>query len=188
MSITLDFQIRDEDEPAVRKLIDVNVGTLSLLRQARTKSMAGWGHNPQYPMSSTQSSHINYLGQQRNLLKLLLVAAADERRKDRDGSAFEKIADGFHHAEALQQMPGPLITHLVTCVNYSTAVGGPNHLTTSAIDCGRLTQTTLKFQRWLNTDIDTYVTATLEISTDGKPGAASGRTALLRSRIAPGRT
>jgi len=51
--------------------------------------------------------------------------------------------------------------------DYSTTPGGPYHLTTTALDCTGLIQTELHFQRWLNTDYQPYVYATLDISTDG---------------------
>jgi len=51
--------------------------------------------------------------------------------------------------------------------DYSTAIGGPYYLTTTAIDCSELTQVSLHFQRWLNSDYQTYVYQTLEVSNDG---------------------
>jgi len=51
--------------------------------------------------------------------------------------------------------------------DYSTSPGGPYYLTTGAIDCSELTQVSLHFQRWLNTDYQPYVWATLDASTDG---------------------
>ena len=40
-------------------------------------------------------------------------------------------------------------------------------MTTTAIDCSDLTDTGLKFQRWLNQDYQPYATATVEVSNDG---------------------
>ncbi|MBG83191.1 MAG: hypothetical protein CMJ40_01445 [Phycisphaerae bacterium] len=51
--------------------------------------------------------------------------------------------------------------------DYSTTPGGPYSLTTTAIDCSDLTDTGLKFQRWLNQDYQPYATATVEVSNDG---------------------
>ena len=51
--------------------------------------------------------------------------------------------------------------------DYSTTAGGPYFLTTAAIDCSELTQVGLHFQRWLNTDYQSFVFATLEVSNDG---------------------
>jgi hypothetical protein len=51
--------------------------------------------------------------------------------------------------------------------DYSTAIGGPYYLTTTAIDCSNLTQVGLHFQRWLNTDYQPYVYATVDVSNDG---------------------
>ena len=51
--------------------------------------------------------------------------------------------------------------------DYSIEPGGPYYLTTSAIDCFDLRQTSLHFQRWLNTDFRPYVMATVEVSDNG---------------------
>lgn len=51
--------------------------------------------------------------------------------------------------------------------DYSTTAGGPYYLTTSAINCIGQTGVTLVFQRWLNSDSPTYVTATVDVSTNG---------------------
>jgi agmatine/peptidylarginine deiminase len=56
--------------------------------------------------------------------------------------------------------------------DYSTVPGGPYYLTTTAFDCSDLAQTSLKFQRWLNTDYPPYVTATVEVSNDGTSWAS----------------
>ncbi|MHC4209995.1 MAG: C25 family cysteine peptidase [Planctomycetota bacterium] len=51
--------------------------------------------------------------------------------------------------------------------DYSPDPGGPFYLTTSAIDCFELKETSLHFQRWLNTDFRPYVMATVEVSDNG---------------------
>ncbi|MCH2149577.1 MAG: hypothetical protein MK095_09105, partial [Phycisphaerales bacterium] len=51
--------------------------------------------------------------------------------------------------------------------DYSTNVGGPYRLTTAAFDCSDLTETSISFQRWLNTDYQPYVSASVEVSTNG---------------------
>jgi len=51
--------------------------------------------------------------------------------------------------------------------DYSIAVGGPYYLTTGAIDCSNLTEVSLRFRRWLNTDYQPYVYATIDVSKDG---------------------
>lgn len=51
--------------------------------------------------------------------------------------------------------------------DYSGSAGGPFNMTTTAIDCSDLTDTGLKFQRWLNQDYQPYATATVEISNNG---------------------
>ncbi|MBN2561463.1 MAG: ankyrin repeat domain-containing protein [Phycisphaerae bacterium] len=51
--------------------------------------------------------------------------------------------------------------------DYSTSVGGPYWLTAGPLDLSGITDVTLKFQRWLNTDYQPYVYATIEVSTNG---------------------
>ena len=51
--------------------------------------------------------------------------------------------------------------------DYSTIVGGPYYLTAGPLDFSGVTGATLRFQRWLNSDFQPYVTATLEVSPDG---------------------
>jgi subtilisin family serine protease len=51
--------------------------------------------------------------------------------------------------------------------DYSTNVGSSMYLTTGAIDCSGLQGTKLVYQRWLNSDYQPWVAATLEISTNG---------------------
>ncbi len=50
--------------------------------------------------------------------------------------------------------------------DYSIAIGGPYYLTTGAINCSAYGSLQLQFQRWLNSDYQPYVYATLEISTN----------------------
>lgn len=51
--------------------------------------------------------------------------------------------------------------------NYGTAIGGPWHLRTGAIDCSALSQVSVRFRRWLNSDHQPYVHATLDVSNNG---------------------
>ncbi len=51
--------------------------------------------------------------------------------------------------------------------DYSTNVGGPYYLTSEAFDCSNLTETSVSFMRWLNTDYQPYVSASIEASSDG---------------------
>ena len=51
--------------------------------------------------------------------------------------------------------------------DYSTTPGGPWYVTTHPLDCSQLTQVSLHFQRWLNTDYQPFASATLELSADG---------------------
>jgi len=51
--------------------------------------------------------------------------------------------------------------------DYSTSSGGPYFLTTGPMDCSDATEVGLRFQRWLNTDYQPYVSATIEVSNNG---------------------
>jgi hypothetical protein len=51
--------------------------------------------------------------------------------------------------------------------DYSLTVGGPYYLTVGPLNFTGYTNTQLRFQRWLNTDYQPYVSATIEISTNG---------------------
>ena len=51
--------------------------------------------------------------------------------------------------------------------DYATDVGGPYYLTAGPIDLTGVTDATLKFQRWLNSDTTPNVSATVEVSVDG---------------------
>lgn len=51
--------------------------------------------------------------------------------------------------------------------NYSTTYGGPYYLTAGPLNLGAAKDAVLSFQRWLNTDYQPYVYATLEASPDG---------------------
>lgn len=51
--------------------------------------------------------------------------------------------------------------------DYSTTVGGPWYAQTGAINCSAYEDVTLNFQRWLNTDYSSYVSATVEVSNNG---------------------
>jgi hypothetical protein len=55
--------------------------------------------------------------------------------------------------------------------DYSTNVGGSYYLTAGPINCSAFTTMRLQFQRWLNTDYQPFVYATLEISTNGSTWA-----------------
>ena len=51
--------------------------------------------------------------------------------------------------------------------DYSVAIGGPYYLTAGAFDFSGYTGMRLQFQRWLNTDFQPYVFATIEVSSNG---------------------
>ncbi|MEQ1850118.1 MAG: M36 family metallopeptidase [Chthoniobacteraceae bacterium] len=51
--------------------------------------------------------------------------------------------------------------------DYSTDVGGPYYLTAGPFNLSNHIGTLLRFARWLNTDYQPYVSATVEVSTDG---------------------
>ncbi len=51
--------------------------------------------------------------------------------------------------------------------DYSVAIGGPYYLTAGPFDFSGYTGMRLQFQRWLNTDFQPYVYATIDVSSDG---------------------
>jgi hypothetical protein len=51
--------------------------------------------------------------------------------------------------------------------DYANIIGGPYYLTTTAIDCSVLTEVSVRFRRWLNSDYQPYVYSTLDASADG---------------------
>ena len=51
--------------------------------------------------------------------------------------------------------------------DYSASEGAAMSLTTNVIDCSSLNDVELRFQRWLNSDYQPYVTQRLEVSADG---------------------
>ena len=51
--------------------------------------------------------------------------------------------------------------------DYSTTVGGPYYLTAGPLSFVGYTNVLFQFQRWLNTDYQPYVSATVEVSTNG---------------------
>jgi len=51
--------------------------------------------------------------------------------------------------------------------DYSTTPGGPYYLTVGPLDFTGVEEVTLKFQRWLNTDVRSYASASVEASNNG---------------------
>jgi hypothetical protein len=51
--------------------------------------------------------------------------------------------------------------------DYSTAVGGPWYVTLGPVDLSNTTEASVRFQRWLNSDYQPYVYATIEASNNG---------------------
>lgn len=51
--------------------------------------------------------------------------------------------------------------------DYSLTVGGPYYLTMGPVDCSGWSGTKLSFRRWLNTDYQPYVYASVQVSTNG---------------------
>ena len=51
--------------------------------------------------------------------------------------------------------------------DYANTIGGPYYLTTTAIDCSVLTEVSVRFRRWLNSDYQPYVYSTFDASADG---------------------
>jgi hypothetical protein len=51
--------------------------------------------------------------------------------------------------------------------DYSTDMGGPYYLTMGPVDTTDVSQVSLRFKRWLNSDYEPYVSAMIEVSNDG---------------------
>ena len=51
--------------------------------------------------------------------------------------------------------------------DYATTYGGPYYLTLGPVDLTYVRDVTLKFQRWLNSDYQPYVSETIQVSRDG---------------------
>ncbi|HPM22452.1 MAG TPA: trypsin-like peptidase domain-containing protein [Phycisphaerae bacterium] len=51
--------------------------------------------------------------------------------------------------------------------DYATTIGGPYYLTMGPLDLSGATESTLKFQRWLNSDYQPYAYATIQVSATG---------------------
>ena len=51
--------------------------------------------------------------------------------------------------------------------DYSTALGGPWYVTLGPVDLTATTEVSLRFQRWLNSDYEPYVYATIDASNNG---------------------
>lgn len=51
--------------------------------------------------------------------------------------------------------------------DYGLAVGGPYYLTAGPIDLSNASVTTLRYQRWLNSDYQPYVTVNVDVSANG---------------------
>lgn len=62
---------------------------------------------------------------------------------------------------------GPNVYGVNLAGNYSIAIGGPYTLTTDPLDLSGVTETRLRFRRWLNTDFPPYVRSKIEASADG---------------------
>ena len=51
--------------------------------------------------------------------------------------------------------------------DYSTSIGGPYYVTAGPFDLTDITEVSVKFQRWLNSDYEPYVAQTVEVSNNG---------------------
>ncbi|MCK4342643.1 MAG: hypothetical protein KAY37_13075 [Phycisphaerae bacterium] len=51
--------------------------------------------------------------------------------------------------------------------NYAIVLGGPHYLTMGPLDLSNVSETSVRFQRWLNSDFQPWVSALVEVSNDG---------------------
>ena len=73
----------------------------------------------------------------------------------------------FGNADPSSAATGQYVCGINLNGDYLDEVGSQMTLTTHAIDCSMLMDTELKFQRWLNTDYQPYVTAYVQVSNNG---------------------
>jgi hypothetical protein len=73
----------------------------------------------------------------------------------------------YGHADPTAGATGTNVYGVNLSGDYSTTIGGPYYLTLGPVDLSDVTETSLRFQRWLNSDYQPYVYATLDASTDG---------------------
>jgi hypothetical protein len=75
--------------------------------------------------------------------------------------------DSYGYPDPSSGATGEMVYGVNLNGDYSPETAGPFHLTTTPMDCRYLSQVSLRFQRWLNTDFQPYTFATLEMSDNG---------------------
>ncbi len=73
----------------------------------------------------------------------------------------------FGNPDPTSGATGPYVYGVNLNGDYSTALGGPYYCTLGPLDLSDATNTSVKFQRWLNSDYQPYVTQMIEVSHDG---------------------
>ncbi len=75
--------------------------------------------------------------------------------------------DSFGYPDPTAGATGTNVYGINLYGDFALVEAGPMYLSTTAIDCSDLTQVSLHFQRWLNSDWQPWVVATVEVSSDG---------------------
>lgn len=83
------------------------------------------------------------------------------------GAPYGNGGAGGGHPDPAAGATGPSVFGVNLSGDYSTTPGGPFHLTAGPFDFRAYTNVALEFERWLNTDVQPFATATLELSTNG---------------------
>jgi hypothetical protein len=74
---------------------------------------------------------------------------------------------GYGNADPANGYTGTNVFGVNLSGNYSTTVGGPYYLIAGPLSFKGYTNVTLQFQRWLNSDYQSYVYATVDVSSNG---------------------
>lgn len=79
----------------------------------------------------------------------------------------QPTGQGSHNRDPASGFTGTNVYGYNLLGDYTNNLNPTRYLRTSAIDCSTLTDTTLKFQRWLGIESSTYDKATIEVSSNG---------------------
>jgi len=104
-------ELMETQASVVRRLIALNDQPLRQARQARTKQQVDWGIRFTRPIVNITGTVLPYLSPQRELARLLCVAAFWQHRNGDDGVAVETLRDAIAQAERVGQI-GVILAHL----------------------------------------------------------------------------
>lgn len=104
-------EMMDTRAAAVRRLIAANVKSLPQTRMSRSKARVDWGVRFTQPLVNITGAVLPLLSAQRELGRLLWVAAVWQHRAGDDAAAVETLRDAIAQVEQVGQI-GVLIAHL----------------------------------------------------------------------------